>query len=113
MTGLMYPKTQKKHRNKHRHISNPKPTKNDICIICGRSYAETHEVYFGDSALRNNSIKYKAQEKLCYMHHRTNKNAVHRDREFDLLLKRKHQRRLESEGMTRTEFIQIFRRSYL
>lgn len=97
--------------NKYRHISNPRPTENDLCIVCGYPFAETHEVFFGNAYLRNKSIEYGCQEKLCVFHHREGKNAVHNNRQFDLELKRKHQARL-LEDMTEIEFIKIFGKLY-
>lgn len=93
------------------HISNPKPKAEDLCIICGRPYAQLHEVFFG-RANRNKSIKHGCQERLCHYHHQDHRSGVHHNREFDLRLKMKHQSILE-ERMSREEFRLIFGKSWL
>ncbi len=92
------------------HISNPKPTADNLCIICGKPYAQLHEVFFGSN--RNNSIRYGCQERLCSYHHQDHRSGVHHNREFDLRLKMKHQSFLE-DRMTREEFRNIFGKSWL
>ena len=108
----MFPKEGTKKHNKNRHISNSRPTENDFCLICGQPFAQTHEVFYGDVYLRNMSYRYGCQERLCAAHHLDTKIGVHNNKHFDNVLKIKHQERLEGNGMTRSEFIRIFKKSY-
>lgn len=95
-------------------VQNPAPTHEDLCIICNRPYAETHEVFFGSAYLRFTSMLYGAQERLCPLHHREGQEAVHRNKKFDDELKRKHQLRIMTEkDMTFNEWLSIFYKSYL
>lgn len=90
---------------------NPKPTADDLCVICGRPYAELHEVFFGnpDAAL---SQKYKMQVRLCYIHHRDHKVGVHHNEEFDTQLKQEYQLKFV-EMYPDLDFYTIFRKNYL
>ncbi|ASN70263.1 hypothetical protein 10S9_9 [uncultured Caudovirales phage] len=50
---------------------------------------------------------------LCYKHHRTDPDAVHRNRESDLQLKEMAQTYYEQNIGTRQQFILEFGKSYL
>lgn len=110
-TGLAFPKPKCNKGNSKRAKNNPKPTIYDHCAVCGRPYAELHEVFHGNGN-RQNSIKYGMQVRLCEEHHRTGKDAVHNNREFDLHLKQKYQAIFE-ETHSREEFVRIFGKNYL
>ena len=101
------PKIYKQRRAKN----NPKPTINDICIQCGRPFAETHEVFYGRGK-RQLSIKYKMQAKLCCMCHKDAPYSVHKNKEMDLILKRKYQRIFEKQ-YGHEKFMEVFGRNYL
>lgn len=93
---------------------NPKPTIDDICSVCGKPYAHTHEVFFG-TANRRISIEQGFQEKLCAWHHNDINNKEsnpHHNIEVDEALKRKHQARYELTH-SREEFMQLIGRNYL
>ena len=93
---------------------NPKPTIDDLCAVCEKPYAATHEVYFG-TANRQISIAYGFQEKLCYKHHNDPSNKVsnpHFNIEVDDALKQKFQRIFE-ETHTREEFMKLIGRNYI
>lgn len=110
VTFCPVPKPKTRKGNSRRAKNNPKPTICDRCIVCGRPYAELHEVFHGPN--RQNSIRYGMQIRLCEKHHRTGKDAVHNNREFELQLKRKYQAIFE-ETHSREEFVRIFGKSYL
>jgi len=120
MAGLLFDKPKKKKGNKYKHMCNHIPTINDTCEfenengeVCGLPYAETHEVWFGSAHARTMSAQYGAQVKLCACHHRDQKIGVHHNKVFDTSLKAAHQKRIEDEGISRSEFIDIFRKSEL
>lgn len=94
-----------------KRIRNPKPTAEDFCCECGRSYAETHEVYFGKNSYL--SKVHKMQAKLCYECQRGT-YGVHgkHGHELDMKLKKKYQRIFE-EAYSRQEFMRIFGKNYL
>lgn len=94
---------------KHRAKNNPRPTYEDVCIICGAGYAHLHEVYGGKN--RQISIKHKLQARLCFNHH-TGLQGVHGNIVFDLSLKRQAQEEFEKTH-SREEFLKIIGRSYL
>lgn len=94
---------------KHRHISNPTPTIDDLCEDCGAPHAQLHEVYAGIGR-RNLSIKYGLQRRLCDRCHRFITSAAGGGRDAEL--KRSYQARFE-ETHTREEFIRLFGRNYL
>lgn len=86
-----------------------------VCYLCGRNgngdRLESHHC-FGASN-RDHSEKYGLKVWLCGERcHRNGKNAVHRCRDTDFMLKRVAQEKFE-ETHTRDEFIQIFGRNYL
>lgn len=107
---LGFPK-KKYNRKNPKPPRNPIPTINDRCAICGKPYAELHEIYFGDGKRRLSQI-HGAQIRLCMCHHRVGKEAVHNNHEFDLRLKRDWQAEFEKTH-TKKEFMSIFGKSYL
>ena len=104
------PSTKKSVKNS-KHQSNPRPTEEDYCIVCGKPFAETHECF--GAANRNNSIKYGLQVRLCAEHHRGT-TGVHG--KHGILLRTQleewAQTKFEKDH-TREEFIKIFGKSCL
>lgn len=99
----------KKAVKKYKARGNPRPMANNFCIICGKPYAELHEVFGGKN--RQKSIEWGMQIRLCAYHHRNGKMAVHRNPEFDFRLKQKYQEIFENEhGPER--FMQEFGENY-
>ena len=109
-TGFAFPKPKCKKGNSRKAKNNPKPTVYDRCIVCGKPYAELHEVFHGPN--RQNSIRYGMQVRLCEEHHRTGKDAVHNNKAFDRQLKEHYQAIFEKK-YSREEFVRIFGRNYL
>lgn len=82
------------------------------CAECGCSnHLEIHHVFASSS--RKASSYYQCVEWLCNIHHRSNVGIHGGNKELDLRLKQKHQKRLEADGMTRRMFILTFGRNYL
>lgn len=89
------------------------------CFLCGCHTPfgyfdglECHHI-FGASN-RKKSEKYGLKVWLCgETCHRTGRNAVHRNRETDLLIKRHAQEVYEATYGSRADFIREFGRSYL
>lgn len=79
------------------------------CYICGKGYAEIHEVFFG-TYKREMSIKYGCCICLCKEHH-TGTNGVHFNKEFDLKLKIAMQKQFEITYPD-LDFLEIFKRRY-
>lgn len=67
-----------------KRFRNPPPTQEDYCSICGKPYAELHEVYFGSDS--NISKYYGMQVRLCIEHHRLGKYAPHQNRYTSIIL---------------------------
>jgi hypothetical protein len=103
----MYPKP--KHRKKLRAKNNPKPTENSVCEVCGKTYAETHEIFFGP--LRQLSIKYGIQALLCAEHHR-GPYGPHQNKQRDIELKQRGQMFFE-QYYGHEKFMELFGRNYL
>lgn len=86
-----------------------------LCMVLHEDYGykqvENHHIYFGNSN-RKNSEFYGFKANLCLMHHRIGKEAVHNNRETDLILKRACQEEFEKTH-TRQEFVKIIGKSYL
>lgn len=92
--------------------SNPRPTMEDYCCICGQSGAHTHEVFHG-IANREVSRQHGFQVRLCESHHQGTDGVHGRDgRDLDLYLKREAQAAFEVTH-TRDEFINLIGKSYL
>lgn len=83
------------------------------CIICGREYGLHRHHIFEGTGRRAKSEKYGCWVYLCPAHHNMSDRGVHFDHELDLRLKTACQIAWESQYGDRTEFIQIFGRSYL
>lgn len=85
-----------------------------LCMLLDGDYSykqvEDHHIYFGPN--RKNSETYGFKVNLCIPHHRTGKDAVHLNRETDLILKKICQREYE-RAHTRQDFVKIIGRSYL
>ena len=105
---MQYPRPKLKSKRKAKN--NPVPTDQDRCRICDKPYAELHEVFYGP--LRQKSIEYKMQVRLCDKHHRIDKLAVHNNPIFDAELKREYQLKFESI-YGHEEFMLQFGRNYL
>lgn len=106
----MIPKPKK---TKKKKVKTPIPSGAKECFACGCTHnLELHHCYFG-SGKRKLSSEYKCVSWLCNVHHRSNLGVHGGNIELDLQLKRKHQERLESEGMKRREFILLFGKNYL
>ena len=85
--------------------------KNKRCFICGTTqFLEVHHIMAG--ANRDKSTKYKLVVYLCSDCHRNGKNAAHRNRVTDLMLKEAGQRAFERE-YPELDFLKIFHRNYL
>lgn len=120
----MIPKPTKK---KKRAKNNPRPTENDICIISGLPYVETHEIFQGNT--RQLCIKHGIQVKLTHVIHdaitrRTTKNPVYGKTgvEWDQYFKQGYQfdwekALIETEMVTpedaREAFIKFIGKNYL
>ena len=72
---------------------------------------KTTTIFFG-TANRKNSEIHGFKVNLCLGHHRGSNEAVHNNRETDLLLKKMCQEEYEKTH-TRQEFVQIIGKSYL
>lgn len=107
------PKPGKTRRNKaSRHQSNPVPTANDLCIVCEKAYASTHECFGGSR--RNLSRLYGLMVRLCWDHHQGDEGAHGKDGlAFRMWLERKGQTMFEDKHGTREDFKRIFGRNYL
>ena len=87
-------------------------SKNKECFVCKTTFGlHRHHVY-GNSN-RNNSERYGCWVYLCGIHHNLSNQGVHFNRFLDLWIKEECQRRWESGGRTREEFLKIFGRQYL
>lgn len=87
-----------------------------LCILLNRDYrthqqVEEHHVIYGKGN-RPLSEKYGLKAYLCPEHHRTGKQAVHMNRENDLILKKEAQRIFE-KSHSRKEFREIFGINYM
>jgi hypothetical protein len=102
----MYPKPKIK---KLRAKNNPKPTFETKCEVCGKPYAETHEIFYGQH--RQLSIKYGIQALLCPEHHR-GPTGPHMNRERNLELKQRGQTWFE-RMYGHEKWMQEFGRDYL
>lgn len=81
------------------------------CYVCSSPYVEKHHIY--PSARRQRSEDEGCTVYLCREHHQ-GMTGAHRDRAFDLELKRECQRRWEErEGKTHDDFRKLFFESYL
>ena len=91
----------------------PKRSKNSDheCLITGTNY-NLHKHHIFGAFNRNKSGEYGFVVYLSAYFHDMSDEAVHFDKEFDLVLKRWAQGRFE-QSHTREEFIKEFGRSYI
>lgn len=89
------------------------------CFLCAalhidysrKTVLEEHHVMHG-TANRRLAEQYGLKVYLCPEHHRTGKEAVHRDNDVDESLKRYAQRIFEKEH-THEEWMRVFSKNYL
>lgn len=81
------------------------------CVVCGSPYVEMHHIFYG-TANRKNSDKYGYTIPLCREHH-TGSAGIHFKRDLDLHWKKYAQKHFEANYGGRSEFINVFGRSYL
>lgn len=79
------------------------------CDVCGAP-AEVHHIIFG-TANRELSERFGLIVGLCPIHHRTGKNAVHRNRTADLYYKALAERRFK-EYWKDYNFREVFGKDY-
>lgn len=79
------------------------------CDVCGAP-AEVHHIIFG-TANRELSERFGLIVGLCPVHHRTGKNAVHRNRTADLYYKGLAERRFK-EYWKDYDFREVFGKEY-
>ncbi len=105
-----YPKPT--HKRRKRAKNNPTPTVNDICEVCGRSYAAQHEIFFGEKHRRLSQM-YGLTKRLCYEHHnRPGGENPHFNKAIDNQYKQEGQKRFEA-AYGHEVWMQVFRRNYL
>ena len=90
---------------------------NSRCYLCGRNGngdpLEEHHIFFG-AANRTLSEEDGMKVMLCGTRcHRNGKEAAHRNRQTDLLLKQKAQTVWEARNGKRENFIRRYGRNYL
>lgn len=89
-------------------ILNQQPT----CLICGRYHTARHEVFYGP--YRDKSKRLGLWANLCPWCHQNGPNAIHRNHDKDLRLKKWAQKKaMEYYGWPEAQFIKEFGRSYL
>lgn len=86
-----------------------------LCIILEGDYSEKpwlhrHHIFFGRN--RKMSEKYGLTVRLCVDHHEIGQQAVHKNREIDLRLKRIAQEAIERR-IGHEEFMKAFGKNYL
>ncbi len=82
------------------------------CYVCGNAAAlHSHHIFYG-TANRKQSEKYGMKCWLCAYHHLSDV-GVHFDKNLDMHLKKKAQRKFEELHGTRKDFIRVFGKSYL
>lgn len=88
------------------------------CFLCRYLYdsenicnLHDHHIFFGTANRRLSEI-HGLKVWLCICHHTTGLGAVHKNRDYDLILKEIAQRKFE-EKHDRGFFIKIFGKSYL
>lgn len=93
-------------------------TRKDQCYICDKLFddpfqkiTEEHHIMMG-TANRRLSTKYGLTVRLCAMHHRTGKNAVHNDAEMRRWLEKEGQKRF-MEVFPDKDFREIFGKNFL
>lgn len=82
------------------------------CLICGRYRTARHEVFFGP--YRDKSKRLGLWANLCPWCHQNGPNAIHRNHDEDLRLKKWAQKKaMEHYRWPEEKFRQEFGRSYL
>lgn len=88
------------------------------CFLCRYFYnfentnnLQDHHIFFG-TANRVISEKFGLKVWLCIFHHTEGIGAVHKNIDYDLILKKIAQRKFE-ENHTREEFIRTFGKSFI
>jgi hypothetical protein len=94
---------------KRRAKNNSRPTENSIREVCGKPYAELHEIFYGPH--RQLSIKHGLQAHLCYDHHQ-GPLGPHKCKARDLELKQQGQIWFE-RLYGHSEYMRLFGRNYL
>ena len=120
MSGLLFPKTpRKKRQKKHAKQSVVQPERDRhrcmLCMMIDRDYRERtglqkHHVFMGP--LRSMSEAEGFFVWLCPEHHTIGSRAVHRNHDTCLMLQQYAQRKYE-QTHTREEFVKLTGRSYL
>ena len=81
-------------------------------MICGRYHTARHEVFYGP--YRDKSKRLGLWANLCPWCHQNGPNAIHRNHDEDLRLKKWAQKKaMEHYGWPEEKFRQEFGRSYL
>lgn len=116
-TGLLFPKKGTKRKRQSKHPESVLQIKDGRCFLCminGNNlyYPEVdrHHVFGGSD--RKDSEEEGLTVYLCRNHHVDGPEAVHNNRENDLIIKRYAQAVYE-QNHTREEFQKRFRMSYL
>ena len=115
---MAFPKSGKKHHNKHRHHVNEHLVEWTPCFVCtmengsemARGAYATHEIFHNGSAyMRNLSISYGAQIHVCMMH---DKEIHESNGVLDRKLKRIFQGKIMAEhNMDLKQWVELFRKS--
>ena len=80
------------------------------CLVCGSPYIQVHHCMHG-TANRKMADKYKLVVPLCLAHH-TGQQGVHKNSEFDLVIKQMAQAEFEKR-YSREKWLEVFNKSYL
>ena len=111
MSGLKFPKGEKK-KKRMSHPVSILGSRKDRCYLCGRyGHTEEHHIFGGPN--RTLSEKYGLKVYLCLECHSSGKHAVHRDKAVMDELHRQGQEAFMDQLGSRKEFMQIFGRNYL
>lgn len=117
MSGLMYPKEEKKKKRKMhpKSILHPDNGTCYLCILLHGDYRchpvlQEHHIFGGPN--RPISEAYGLKAKLCLDHHLDGDEAVHQNAEIMELMHREGQQAFELTH-SRTDFIRLFGRNYM
>lgn len=113
----MFPKEPKKKKRK-KHPASIMQRKDHTCYLCRKlnrdwtrkSNLHEHHV-FGGTANRTLSEKYGLKVYLCVDHHLTGSEAVHRNADIMLMLRRDGQQAFETV-YPELDFVEIFGKNY-
>jgi hypothetical protein len=105
----MYPKPKRK-KQKSTHITNPRLDYDEICEICGKQAHCTHELKGG--SMRNKSIQYGFQMKLCTTCHRNYHEKYTKEQKNHLRYK-KQLEIMKERDWTLINWMAIFKESWL